>query len=324
MTHFKDILFVVEDKIDLNTFEHAVKLAKSQRAKLTFIDALEKPAMWAATQDTQKAWDLKFKNLLTHRQAVIEGAVKPHIGDIEISINVVEGKIYLEAIRSVLTNSHDLVIKNADVSKNVLSRIFGSQDMRLLKSCPCPVLITKPIWDGKFKHVMAAVDFENPNDIDEDNVGNLLNRQIMETAITLSSRYKSRLDVVHVFPILGVGAPPDGRYGLQETETATYIKNRKPGYIKLIDRFIEKAKLWVEKDLSSSVEIEPYVLSGNPNVEIKKQAKKLQSDLVVMGTVARTGVSGFLIGNTAELILENIECSVLALKPEGFVSPVKL
>ena len=51
---------------------------------------------------------------------------------------------------------------------------------------------------------------------------------------------------------------------------------------------------------------------------------RLQADLVVMGTVARTGISGLLIGNTAEAILEQVQCSVLAVKPHGFVSPVRL
>jgi nucleotide-binding universal stress UspA family protein len=43
-----------------------------------------------------------------------------------------------------------------------------------------------------------------------------------------------------------------------------------------------------------------------------------------MGTVARSGTSGILIGNTAERILNSIECSVLALKPDSFVSSIKL
>ena len=42
-----------------------------------------------------------------------------------------------------------------------------------------------------------------------------------------------------------------------------------------------------------------------------------------MGTVGRTGVQGFFIGNTAEEILNQVECSVLAVKPPGFESPVK-
>jgi len=49
-----------------------------------------------------------------------------------------------------------------------------------------------------------------------------------------------------------------------------------------------------------------------------------QIDLIVMGTVARTGVPGFFIGNTAESILRQVKCSVMAVKPEGFVTPVTL
>lgn len=37
--------------------------------------------------------------------------------------------------------------------------------------------------------------------------------------------------------------------------------------------------------------------------------------------LARTGISGFFPGNTAENILQKIGCSLLALKPQGFVSP---
>ncbi|HNA21902.1 MAG TPA: universal stress protein, partial [Agitococcus sp.] len=50
----------------------------------------------------------------------------------------------------------------------------------------------------------------------------------------------------------------------------------------------------------------------------------LAIDLVVMGSVARTGIAGLIIGNTAETILEQLQCSVLVLKPQGFISPVTL
>ena len=43
-----------------------------------------------------------------------------------------------------------------------------------------------------------------------------------------------------------------------------------------------------------------------------------------MGTVSRTGVTGFLIGNTAEKVLRQVDCSVLVVKPDKFVTPVKL
>jgi hypothetical protein len=42
-----------------------------------------------------------------------------------------------------------------------------------------------------------------------------------------------------------------------------------------------------------------------------------------MGTLARTGIAGLFIGNTAEAVLHQVNCSVLTVKPEGFVTPVK-
>lgn len=58
--------------------------------------------------------------------------------------------------------------------------------------------------------------------------------------------------------------------------------------------------------------------------DIPELVKEHQIDLVMMGTVGRTGIPGFLMGNTAEMILNRIDCSVLAIKPEGFVTPVTL
>jgi universal stress protein E len=46
-------------------------------------------------------------------------------------------------------------------------------------------------------------------------------------------------------------------------------------------------------------------------------------NILVMGTVARPGIPGFVSGNTAENVLEALKCSVLAMKPNGFVSSVK-
>jgi nucleotide-binding universal stress UspA family protein len=43
---------------------------------------------------------------------------------------------------------------------------------------------------------------------------------------------------------------------------------------------------------------------------------------VVMGTVGRTGIPGLIMGNSAETILQQVDCSVLAIKPPGFIAPV--
>ena len=67
-----------------------------------------------------------------------------------------------------------------------------------------------------------------------------------------------------------------------------------------------------------------HLLKGWARKEVPLLAKRIEADLVVMGTVVRTGVPGFFMGNTAETILDQIDCSVLAIKPSGFVTPVTL
>ncbi len=67
-----------------------------------------------------------------------------------------------------------------------------------------------------------------------------------------------------------------------------------------------------------------HLLKGKPRQVIPKQVKMLSPDLLVMGSLARTGTSGFLIGNTAEAILNKVSCSVVIIKPSGFKAPTHL
>ncbi len=57
---------------------------------------------------------------------------------------------------------------------------------------------------------------------------------------------------------------------------------------------------------------------------IPELAYKEKVDLIIMGTVCRTGIAGFFIGNTAEKVLQQVHCSVLTVKPDGFATPVIL
>ena len=49
---------------------------------------------------------------------------------------------------------------------------------------------------------------------------------------------------------------------------------------------------------------------------IPRVAKQLDAAVTVIGTVARTGFSGALIGNTAEVVIDTLESDILVLKPQ--------
>jgi len=57
---------------------------------------------------------------------------------------------------------------------------------------------------------------------------------------------------------------------------------------------------------------------------IPELVKHKDIDLIVMDTIGRTGIPGMIMGNTAERLLDRVECSILAIKPEGYISPVTL
>ena len=67
-----------------------------------------------------------------------------------------------------------------------------------------------------------------------------------------------------------------------------------------------------------------HMVQGRPGTAIPELMKREGAELLVMGTVCRTGIPGFFIGNTAEMILGQVDCSVLTVKPKCFESPVKL
>jgi nucleotide-binding universal stress UspA family protein len=65
-----------------------------------------------------------------------------------------------------------------------------------------------------------------------------------------------------------------------------------------------------------------YLRHGPAEQVVPELVNEYQIDLLVMGTVARSGFNGVLIGNTAERVLDEVRCSVLAVKPPEFVSPI--
>lgn len=81
--------------------------------------------------------------------------------------------------------------------------------------------------------------------------------------------------------------------------------------------------LVAEYDLSN-IQHSVIVFKGDPSDMIVDYADKNGIDLIVMGTIGRSGLLGLLMGNTAENVINRVNCSVLAIKPDNFKSPITL
>jgi nucleotide-binding universal stress UspA family protein len=298
MRRFKKILVVYNNVVgDEDALTKATALAKANDAELTIVEIDETPTGRIEASEHEK-------HLSRVARTIEDEGVKA-------VPTVLVGTSFLEIIRQVLRNSHDLVILSAEGEVGFRDLFFGGTTMRLMRKCPCPVWVTKPGTHNAIERVLAAVD-PHPDDEEVDE----LNKKIMDLATSLAVSNSSELHVLHAWEFTG------NDLDTMQSETTQAIREhltRK--HQQLHERPIER--LLGSYDLGD-IEHHVHVLEGTPEVLIPKTAAETAVDLVVMGTVARTGIPGLFVGNTAEVVLRQLNCAVLTVKPDGFLTPVTL
>lgn len=299
MKRFKNILAVYSGNVgDDEALNHAASLAQSNEGRLTIIDVVKDAS---ATE----AW------LDERRKQLSRVASSLHSLGIEVSAKVRVGSAFFEIIQEVLQRDHDLVVMAVDSVSGIRKLFFGSTSMHLMRKCPCPVWLIKPGSGSRFGRIFAAVDAplgeERPRELDI---------KIMDLATSLARSNKSNLTVFNAWDLTGTDQDT------MRSETTQAIRNE------IVRRNEEKHHQPLKRLLElydlKNIEHTIVLQRGTPTLLIPEIVEGQRMDLLVMGTVSRTGVPGFFMGNTAELILRQVKCSVLTMKPEGFKSPVEL
>jgi len=325
MQRFKNILAVVEiTQSSSLALERAVSLAESNQASLTVISVV--PQLSSAISKPEAAsLATEFQNYAVNEQhKKLEALVSPYQKQLEIKLKVLVGTPFLEIVKEVLRNGRDLVIKMSE-DPDWLDRLFGSNDMHLLRKCPCPVWLIKSQEAQTYKRILAAVDVDDDHPPEDLEAERALNRQILEMASSMALADSAELHIVHVWD--AVDEDLFSAFSMEhvdEEKINVYVEANRRRHTDKLNSLIDYV---VRDGMGGALKyLKPHkhLLRGSARKEIPLLAKKINVDLIVMGTVARTGISGFFIGNTAEMILNQINCSVLAIKPPGFVTPVTL
>jgi universal stress protein E len=324
MQRFKDILYVAAPgSIGRAAFERAVALADNNQARLTVVEVIDQlPRNTKLIAHAQSFEGLQAKIVAGRRQG-LEKLVAFWSRKIEIQTKVLIGISFLEIIREVLRNGHDLVIKTAE-SDGLLDRVFGSDDMHLLRKCPCPVWLVKSELPKAFHKILTAVDVDDYYPQEELNTRHLLNLQILEMASSLTLSESAELHVVHAWMAFDEDSMRGAFVDMSDDKIIAHIEEVRQHYKQNLNRLMDEVFGKLGQDALKYIKPQTHLLKGYPRKVIPVFARKIEADLVVMGTVARTGISGFFMGNTAETILNQLDCSVLAVKPQGFVTPVTL
>jgi nucleotide-binding universal stress UspA family protein len=325
MKRFKNILCVMESEDACQSaLERAMTLAENNQATVTVATVTERlklsggmPGGGSVPPDLQD-------RVTAAQTQWLETLVEPYRERIEVNTLVLTGTPFLEIIRDVLRNGRDLVIKCPE-SPDWLNRFLSSDDMHLLRKCPCPVWLVKPETSASYQSILAAVDVDDSYPPEELKTRQALNTIIMELAGSMAVSEFAELHVVHAWQAIGESAMRDGAFMHRpEEEVNAYVEQVRAHHARRLDELMRDAGAKLGSDAMDYLKPQLHLLKGLARKEIPALAKRLQVDCIVMGTVARTGIRGFIMGNTAETILEQIDCSVLAIKPPGFETPVTL
>jgi nucleotide-binding universal stress UspA family protein len=227
-------------------------------------------------------------------------------------------------VRAVVTDGYQMVWKApAEESRGLRKRLLGSIDMRLIRACPCPVAIVGSHRPEEGRRVtVAAVDVTPGPGRDE--VGEALNLRVLDLSRAGLAEQNTRLHVIHAWTLYGESIMRSPRAHVAPEDLKNLLEKERTGRQQKLEELVERYREMLSGSERKRFAPELHLVKGEPSSVIPSALQRLGTDLLVMGTIARTGVSGFLLGNTAEKILGQLECSVVATKPEGFVTPVPI
>ena len=327
MQRFKNILCVIEHaQASKPALDRAVSLAENNQANLTVIAVAPRVPADIGIPDGGPIYPDLQAAIEREHEALILSLIEPYRQRLNIKHGVLIGTAFLEIIRSVLRNGHDLVVKCPE-SPSWLDRVFSGDDMHLLRKCPCPVWLIKPEAPKSYQRILAAVDVSEGYPPKERDTRRHLNVQILEMAASLAISESAELHFVHAWQSLNeMASGLVFASGIPRERLAASIERERQQQQQLLDDFIRNvmSNSQSARDALEYLQPRTHLLNGAARKEIPALARRLAADCIVMGTVARTGVRGFFMGNTAETILEQIDCSVVAIKPDGLKTPVTL
>jgi universal stress protein E len=185
------------------------------------------------------------------------------------------------AMRACSRIGADLLIKSAPGNTT-------HSQAHLLRHSPAPVLLVRHRGDQPYRTALAAIALED-NDLKHDT----LNNHVVAQARKLCDSTGAELHTVSALE----GAPNIGQI------------------LKILEDHDEE-KLSGEEMIARSFGIDHeavHIDYGPAKAVIAETAKSIDADVLVIGTVARSGLSGAIVGNTCEKVLAEVDLDVLTV-----------
>jgi universal stress protein E len=205
-------------------------------------------------------------------------------------------------IRAAESFDANLIIAADHTTTHHAPWLLRYTDWELLRASPTPVLLVKCSRPYRRPVILAALDpthsFDKPAALDT---------EILRFSATLADALHGAVHAVHGYVPVPTNLCPDVLC--------------KPGELEKILAGMEEAAFDALGKVAEPLGISRthlHVVGRHPTDAVLEVATETGSQIVALGSLSRSGVDRFLIGNTAEALIDRLECDILVVKPPTF------
>ncbi|MBS0196482.1 MAG: universal stress protein [Planctomycetes bacterium] len=218
-----------------------------------------------------------------------------------VKFEAILGSPRMELLDRALHDGIDLLVLGAHGEAHG-QRGVGPVASACVQRAVAKVLVVREGQSDRFRSVVACVDFSETS------------RLALEQAIRVAAQDNAALHILHVFddPWRGVGPPPD-------------LKSHMPDFLERYEEAVEKhlrnfCEPLAHEMVALKAQFHALRFEGHGK-GILDFVQRERCDLAVLGTRAKWNLRDFLMGSTAERVVREAPCSILAVKPAGTPTP---
>lgn len=274
--------------------KRTVELAERTHAAMHVIDVAAPVPGWLRGKSAGAPGTV---NRLERRRAMLEGIVSNvRVGDVRVTVAVRRGRRLIEMTREAIESGCDLLVLVApaiDRSPTTTEAFIN----RAVRKSPTDVCVLRPPIPNH-TGTAAAVDIDSPD------------RRLVSRILALTAEVTPTGDRAEVVHVLEVAPGWEGEYPQLASKVRRELAERR----RTLEELVSLATV------AGDVRID--VVAGEAVEQILEVVRSRHPDLLVLSTVSDAQTTGALLGNTAEALLREVECSVLFAKPPGFQTPL--
>lgn len=281
--------------------DYAYCLALLWRARLTVLSVLEFPPGMNPDYEINRQYLAELmKDAMAYLVEVKRRATQRGI---DAETRMATGIPSEEVVMVARAEDTDLVIVGTRGKSGLEHVLLGSTAERVIRTAPCPVLAVQATQTAglgeegssgaiRLERLLVPIDFSD------------YSLDALEYAVLVARQAKASIELLHVLEPVS--------YGLDFTLDHADERERKRG--RLAKRL---------EDLSvalsaAGVPTTSRVRGGLPGDSILDESRILPSDVIVMGTHGRRGISHAISGSVAEAVLRKATCPVLTVRSPKF------